>query len=123
MKNYLRKIIVVLCCLSMVGMARLPYKQAEIYPMSYDQTYQLVISALDDLQPWRLVETDQIKGRIVIGSAEYLHPEKRVTLVVKKIAPFRTKVELDDPQPRKIADQFFKAIDRRFEERAVTYPS
>jgi len=40
------------------GCAMFQWRKAEIYPMSYDQTYDVVMSALDDMEPWKLMQTD-----------------------------------------------------------------
>ena len=101
----------------------LRWRRAEIYPMSYDQTYMVALSALDDMKNWRLSRTDHEEGIIVIESMKYLGPEKEVTFIVKRIEPFRTKVEVYRKHACPSTQKFFKAIDRRVEERALTYPS
>ena len=42
---------------------------------------------------------------------------------VKRIEPFRTKVELDGHWPSPLNQKFFKAMDKRVENRILTYPT
>jgi len=91
--------------------------------MSYDQTYEVVTSALDDMEPWMLIETDQTRGLITVGYEQYLGRKEEVTFIVEKIAPFKTKVSLYKREPTPLNQKFFKAIDRYYEERLLTYPS
>ena len=56
--------------LLLAGCASAP--QSQIYPMSFDQTYSTVLSALDDIKSWRVVETDQLNGTITVERRGFL---------------------------------------------------
>ena len=119
-----KNLIFVLCILELAaGCTLFRWRRAEIYNMSYDQTYDTVLSALDDMEPWRLIQTDEKRGVIVIENAGYFGPETQMRFIVKRIEPFRTKVELYHKHQTPFTQKFFKAMDERVEERAVTYPS
>ena len=122
MKSF-KRFMIVAGFIALSGCAVTHMRRAEIYNMSYDQTYEVVMGALDDMEPWRLIQTNHENGLIVIQSAEFLRPERRVEIMVKRIEPFRTKVELYHRWATPFNQKFFKAIDRRVEERALTYPS
>ncbi len=98
-------------------------RQAAVYSMSYDQTYETVITALDDVPGWRLSSTDQLKGLIAVETGGYLSPRREVKFIVKRVAPFRTTVEMYRGSALTSERKFFDAIDRRVQEKAVTYPS
>lgn len=118
-----KKMMVVTAMLFLSGCALFRWKEAEIYPMSYDQTYLMAAQSLDELEDWKLVETDQTRGIIKIENSGYLKPTREMTVIVKRIEPFRTKVELYGRPATPFTQKFFRAIDRRVAERAVTYPT
>lgn len=115
------KLILIGCIILTAGCAS--WRGAEIYPMSYDQTYECVVSALDAMNPWMVTKTDQKRGLITIGYEEYIGRQESQTFIVERIEPFRTKVSLYRTPGTPFNQQFFKAIDRYMEERALTYPS
>jgi len=118
-----KNIILIGCLILLTGCALFRWRGAEIYPMSYDQTYNMAISAMDDMKPWKLMSTDYANGVIVIGFEDLFIPEQKVSFVVKRIAPFRTKVQLTSEWPHPLNQKFFKAMDKRVENRILTYPS
>ncbi len=105
------------------GCALLRVRHAEVYPMSFDQTYLIAMDALDDLDSWRLSETDQTMGTITVERMHYIGSEDQITFVVKRLEPFKTKVELHGRRAWPWTNKYFEAINRRMEQRAVTYPS
>lgn len=135
----------ILCMVLIAGCAISRSRRAEIYPMSFDQTYQVALEALDEMKRWSVVETDHLEGLITIEDPRYFRNERYVTLIVKRIDSFRTKVELYGDDTLGMADEFFgmldtragkhaykypphdhntfATLDRRYEERALTYPS
>jgi len=121
--NINKKALLLYAFVFLSGCALFQWRHAEIYNMSYDQAYEVAMSALDDMQQWRLIQTDHKRGLLVIESGGYLRPERQVKIIVKRIEPFRTKVELFHKHPTPFTQKFFKAVDRRVEERALTYPS
>ncbi|MFZ5802677.1 MAG: hypothetical protein ACOY3K_06180 [Candidatus Omnitrophota bacterium] len=108
-----------LILMSFCGCATLHMRDAEIYPMSYDKTFMLAVGALDDMGSWRVAETDHQNGKIVIENSGYVRPTQRHTILVQKLEPFRTKVELSRSIPTPFNQHFFRAIDRRVEETLV----
>ncbi|MDD5217021.1 MAG: hypothetical protein PHN49_11875 [Candidatus Omnitrophica bacterium] len=121
MKNFLRLGLIIAGLILGTGCFHL--RHAEIYTMSYDQTFMLATAALDDMTPWRLTEADYLNGKITISDMGYIRPTRSVTVIVKRIEPFRTKVQLYGTGANWFNQKYFKAIDRRVQERAVTYPS
>lgn len=99
------------------------FRGAEVYDMSYDKTYMTALSALDDMEEWHLLETDELGGWIKVERGGYLYPDQEVTVIVKRLAPFQTKVQVIDKDNTLFSGKFFKAIDKRTENRALTYPS
>jgi len=99
------------------------WRKAEVYPLSYDQTYLIALSALDDLDEWHILETDKNRGLITIEKTPFFRPDGELTVIVKNLEPFRTKVELYGKRATPFNQKFFKAIDRHVEERALTYPT
>jgi len=97
-------------------------RQSQIYPMSFDQTYSSVISALNDVKSWRVVETDQLNGFITLETGGFFQPRRAVRVIVKHLEPFQTKVEIDQHKTYWFNPDFIKAIDTRVNERALTYP-
>ena len=97
-------------------------RQAETYPMSYDQTYATVLTALDDMKSWRLVATDQLNGRMTLETGGFFQPSRDVQVILKRLEPFLTKVELYHRKPTWFNQKFFEAIDARVNEQALTYP-
>jgi hypothetical protein len=116
-------LLLLFCFILVAGCALLRWRGAEIYPLSYDQTYEMAIDAMDDLDPWRLLRTDYANGIIIVGYEEYMRPPQQVQFIVKRIEPFRTKVELDGHWPSPLNQKFFKAMDKRVENRILTYPT
>jgi hypothetical protein len=98
-------------------------RRSEIYPMSYDKTYLTVLGALDDMKYWDLQETDQANGLIVVKSAGYWKGEKEARFILKRIDPFHTKVQLYHKRNSPGTQKFFKAMDERVREQALTHPS
>ena len=118
-----KNLILISCLLLIAGCTLLRWRGAEIYPLSYDQTYEMALDSMDELDPWKLIRTDYTNGVIVLGYEEYLRPPQQVRFIVKRIEPFRTKVELDGDWPSPLNQKFFKAMDERVENRILTYPT
>jgi len=118
-RNHFYSLIFALMLL--VGFAAV--SQAETYPMSFDQTYQVALEALDEVGAWRVLETDQLNGIIVLEKGGYFMPRRTAKVIVKRLKPFSTRIELyEENNPRKHKD-FFAAIERRVKNRSATYPS
>ncbi|MBP9864778.1 MAG: hypothetical protein KBC91_00095 [Candidatus Omnitrophica bacterium] len=98
-------------------------RQAETYPMSYDQTYQTSLDALDELKAWKVLETDQLGGVIVLEKGGYFMPRRTAKVIVKRVEPFKTRVELYETSLGQTHKDFFEAIDRHVQNRASTYTS
>ncbi len=107
--------------LSLTGCAG-TLRQAETYPMSFDQTYTTVLTALDEMKSWRVVETDQLNGLITIETGGFFQPRRDVKIMLKRLEPFNTEVELYQRKATFANQKFFNAIDARVNERALTYP-
>lgn len=99
------------------------FQKAAEYPLSFDQTYLIALSALDDMDSWRLLETDHKRGLITIEKSGYLQPTQQVSIMVKRLDPYRSKIELYDKWATPFTKKFFKAVERRMEEMALTYPT
>ena len=106
-----------------LGCATTAGRQSETYPMSYDQTYQTALDALDEMKIWKVIETDQLGGLIELEKGGHWMPRKNAKVIVKRVAPFQTSVELYEKNKTREYENFFNAIDRRVEDRAVTYPT
>jgi len=121
----IKKIAIFGIVILMTGCSLLQWRKAEIYPMSYDQTYLTAVDALDDMSEWHLLETNKDSGIIKIEKSPFLRPTRELTVIVERIDAFRTKVELYGPYAfaHPFNQKFFKALDRRVAERALTYPS
>ena len=94
--------------------------------MSYDQMYDTTLDAAEDMKYWRVLSTDQTKGRIVIEKEPSLlevESEKQIEFIVERIAPFKTKVSLDGDVAHPFNKKFFNSLEKRYQERALTYPS
>ena len=91
--------------------------------MSYDNTYLTTLSALDDMEHWHLLFTNAPAGVIVIKSTGAWHGEKEIKFIVKRIAPYRTEVKLYHKHATPFTQKFFKAMDQRVAEQALTHPS
>ena len=120
--------LLILAILVTTGCALFRSRSAEIYPMSYDQTYAETLSALNDipaekLDSWQVIEADIDRGVIVMESGGYWKQEKQIRFIVKRIAPFKTKVSLYHKHATPFTQKFFKAMDERFKNRALTHPS
>ncbi len=115
-------IIVALAMLIGAGCMFAGKRQSVIYPMSYDQTYAAVLSAVDDLPDWRLVETDQLQGTLTFEAGGYLSFRRTTKIIVNRIAPFQTQVEIYRRKASICDQKFFDTIDRRVGEKALTYP-
>lgn len=98
-------------------------RQAAVYDMSYDQTYLNVMNALDDMEPWYLAETDQMRGKITVENGAFFGPGRAITVQIKRLEPFKTKVEILNAGTNRTNRKFFKIIDRYIQERPETYPS
>ena len=98
-------------------------RQSTVYKMSYDQTYETVITALDSMPGWRLSSTGQMKGLIAVEAGGYLSPRREVKLIVKRVEPFRTAVELYQGSVFASERKLFDVIERRVREKADTSPS
>ena len=61
------------------------HRHAEIYDMSFDQTYMVAIDALEEIPYWRLVQTDHHRGLIVVERANYLGPERKIRFIDEKL--------------------------------------
>jgi len=130
MKQY-RVSILILSLLFLSGCALFRNQSAVIYPMSYDQTYSTALAALNDmksigqdkLDDWRLVEADFSHGVIVLEAGGYWVHEKEVKFIVKNLGPYRTEIRLYRKRATPFTEKFFKAIDRRVAEQALTHPS
>ena len=126
MRKNTNKLLIVVAGIALMGCALFSDHHEVIYPMSYDQMYDTTLDALNDMKHWEIVGTDQTKGRIIIQKdPSYLEiqSEQQVSFIVKRIAPFRTKVSLDGYGLEVFNEQFFEALDKRYQERALTYPS
>lgn len=91
------------------------------YSMSYDQTYETVISTLNEMAPWRVVATDQLKGLITVETGGFFLPRRQVTVVVKRLEPFKTKVQYYKGSGW-LDPKLIEAVDAHVNERALTYP-
>ena len=119
-----KKIMILSAVIFLTGCSLFSWRKAEIYNMSYDKTYNTTLSALDDMEKWKLVQTDMQNGVIVISNVEtYLRPEQIIKLKVKRIEPFRTKIELSGKCATPFTQKFFKAIDKRVADQILTNPS
>lgn len=69
-----------------------------IYNRAYDYTYDGVLRALNNAEPWQLATTDKAQGQIVAYNQEYwdsLDADKRTAVIlVKRIDRKKTSVEL-----------------------------
>ena len=99
------------------------FRGAEVYNMSYDKTYLTALSALEDLPDWHLLETDQINGIMKIEKNGYLKPTQEVTVIVKRLEPFQTKIEVIDKHNTLFNRKFIKAVDKRVANGILTHPS
>lgn len=113
-----------LALLFCAGCASTSTRQAATYPMSYDQTYLVALDALNDAGGWKVSATDQLKGLIVLEKGGVFAPRRTAKMVVKRLEPFSTRVEIDETSNNsRVYDKFFDAIDRRVKDRSSTYPS
>jgi len=126
MRKNINSLFVVMFGVALMGCSMFSHRHGAIYPMSYDQMYNTTLDALDDMNNWRVVGTDQTKGRIVAErdpSFWEVNQETQVAFIVERIAPFKTKVSLDGHVVHPFNKKFFKSLERRYQERALTYPS
>jgi len=124
MKHFAKLLICFSLILVVSSCTILQEKKSEIYPMSFDQTYNVVMSALDDMPDWQLVTTNQTRGMFVVGIGKYPIVSKEVTFIVERVSPFQTKVRFYNPWEVSLFDpDFFDVIDQYMGERADTYPS
>ena len=119
----MKKLISLSAMMLLTGCALFTWRKAEVYPMSYDQTYVTVLSALDDMDHWDLMGTDQPNGVIKIKSEGYWRGEKEVQFIVKRVDPFHTEVKLHHKCSTPFTQKFFKAMDKRVADRALTHPT
>ncbi|MCB9799403.1 MAG: hypothetical protein H6757_01415 [Candidatus Omnitrophica bacterium] len=98
-------------------------RQSAVYDMSYDQTYLNVINALDDMEPWHLAETDQLRGILTVENGAFFGPGRAIKVQVKRVDAFKTQVEILNSRINYTNRKFFRAIDRYIQERPETYPS
>lgn len=96
---------------------------AQTYPMSYDQAYQASLDALDHVGDWKVLETDQLKGLIVLEKGGYFMPRQSAKVVVRRMAPFETSIDLGQAGSSRTQKSFLNAINRHVENRAASYPS
>jgi len=114
--------VVGLCMLQFAGCASAS-RQSQIYPMSYDKTYQMAIDALSGLEDWRVIETDQLGGEIRLEKGGYFLPRRNAKVWVKRVDPFKTRVELYDDPASMRQGEFLDVIDQYVQSRRFTYPS
>jgi hypothetical protein len=107
----------------MTGCAMFTREQAENYPMSYDQTFLVVATALDKMQGWQLSETDVIEGEIKIAKTGWLMPQTKQRVIVRKTEPFLTTVTVYETPLTPLARTIFKVINQSMADRPLTYPS
>ena len=112
--------LVLLTCGGCMSAGKQP---SAVYPMSYDQTYEAVLTALDDVPNWHISSTDQLKGLITVEAGGFLAPRRQVQMIVKRVEPFRTSVEIHRHHWLASDQKFFDALERHVQEKAVTYPS
>lgn len=92
------------------------HRQVEVYPYSYDQTYLTVLSAVDHLKPWKLTQTDQGRGLVVVERGGYLSPKMTRQIFVVKTSSFQTRVEVKNDLYFS-SRNLFKAIHQEIESR------
>jgi len=97
--------------------------QSKTYSMSYDQTYQAALEALDRVGAWRVSQTDQLDGLIILEKGGYYTPRRTAQVTVKRLEPFRTRIELHGDSSAATQEKFLDAITRHVENRRQTYPS
>ena len=98
-KNYFFSLL--LTSLLFAGCASTGTRQAVTYPMSYDQTYQVALDALNNVGGWKVSSTDQLRGRITLEKGGFYMPRRTAKVFVKRLEPFSTLVELDQGTIRK----------------------
>jgi len=126
MRKNINSLLVVMFGVALMGCTMLSQRHGVIYPMSYDQMYNTTLDALDGMKNWRITGTDQTKGRILIEknpSLLEIQTEKQVAFIIERIEPFRTKVSLNGHISTPFNKKFFKSLEKRYQERALTYPS
>ena len=126
MRKNINKLLILVAGVTLMGCALFSNDRGVIYPMSYDQMYDTTLDALNDTENWTIVGTNQTKGRILIEKRPHLlevESEKQVAFIVKRIEPFRTKVSLDGYGDTLFNEKFFDVLEKRYQERALTYPT
>jgi len=118
-----KKLISLGCVLFLTGCALFSQQKAEIYPMSYDKTYDTALSALDGMEHWNLISTDALHGVIEIQADGYWRGETKIKFIVKRIDPYRTELKLYHKHATPFTQKFFDAMDHRVAEQALTHPS
>jgi len=126
MKKSINGLFILVAGIALMGCALFSSHQGVIYPMSYDQMYVTTLDALSEMKNWRVIKTNETKGRILIEKEPSLLEvvsEKQVAFIVERIEPYRTKVSLDGYGTQAFNEKFFKALEKRYQERALTYPT
>jgi hypothetical protein len=119
-QTYLNLLAVLLFC---AGCSSIGTRQAVTYPMSYDQTYQVALDALNNVDGWKVASTNQLRGLITLEKGGFYMPRRTAKVIVKRLEPFSTRVELDPESRSRSHDNFFDAMDQRVKNRPSTYPS
>ena len=119
----IKKMMLLGVLILIAGCAFTKGRQAEIYPFSYDRTFNMATEALDNMDPWTLHRTDMTRGIIVVGYNTYVGPEREKTFIIKRLGPYRTKIELRSENADMFTEKFFNALDQYKAENIVTYPT
>lgn len=97
-------------------------QDARVYAMSFDQTYQMTLDALQEVRNWQVLETDQLAGLITIETGGFFMPRRSARISVQRLDPYLTKVEFYQGKAPWFSGKFFKAIDKRVQSRTLAYP-
>ncbi len=93
------------------------HEEVLIYNRAYDYTYEGVLRALDNADPWQLGHTDKPRGMIVAYNTKYwdsLDADKRTAVIlVKRVDRRKTSVELS-PESQNVIGvaDILKSIDQ-----------
>ena len=96
------------------GCAVVRNRRTEIYPYSYDHTYNRVLAASQSLKDWTLTGVDYRHGKAKLSRGGFYFKERFVEITVQSLDPSRTQVEFRGTGVPLLKKQFFKKMDQEF---------
>ena len=114
MNQFNRQILWAGLVLILVGCAAVRNRKTEVYPFSYDHTYDRVIEAAGLLGNWSLTQADYRHGILKLRSEGVYFPERSVEIRLQSVDSSSTQVEFRGTGVPLLKKEFFKKINQEF---------